>query len=137
MHTAKAPLTSAVNDPVSGLASSVEHMRDLLEAERTSTMHRIVSLTRQFDAIVESCALTTNDDEHDPEGVTVAFERAQVAALRARAREHLVALDRSAERLRDGTYGVCERCGQAIAHERLVALPAVQTCIGCATRIRR
>jgi DnaK suppressor protein len=65
---------------------SVDHR---LNVERGATLHRIASLTRQFDAIIESSALTTNDDEHDPEGATVAFERAQVGALLAGAKKHL------------------------------------------------
>lgn len=112
-------------------------MEDLLNAERANTMDRIASLTRQFDAIVESSALTINDDEHDPEGATVAFERAQVGAMLVQAKKHLVALDRAVERLLDGSYGRCARCWQAIAPERLAALPAVEICIGCATRVRR
>ncbi|HZE00991.1 MAG TPA: TraR/DksA C4-type zinc finger protein [Pseudonocardiaceae bacterium] len=113
---------------------SVDHR---LNAERAATLHRIASLTRQFDAIVESSALTTNDDEHDPEGTTVAFERAQVSALLAGAKKHLVAVDQAITRLLDGSYGVCGRCGQAIAEERLAALPVVATCIGCTSRTRR
>jgi DnaK suppressor protein len=128
-----------VKDPLAGSASSGEHasVNELLDRERASTLHRIASLTRQFDAIVESSALTVNDDEHDPEGTTVAFERAQVGALLADAKKYLVAVDRAIERFLDGSYGRCERCGQEIGHERLAALPAVETCIGCATRIRR
>lgn len=133
------PLTSFMNDPLAGSASSAENklVDHRMNAERCSTLHRIASLTRQFDAIVESSAFTTNDDEHDPEGATVAFERAQIGALRAQAQEDLVALDRAVERLLDGTYGLCERCGQAIAQERLAALPAVRTCITCTSRNRR
>ncbi|MFN2479100.1 MAG: TraR/DksA family transcriptional regulator [Pseudonocardiaceae bacterium] len=132
-------MTSPVNDALGGSASSAEHQSVdyRLDAERASTLHRIASLTRQFDAIVESSALTTNDDEHDPEGATVAFERAQVGTLLAGAKKHLVAVDRAVKRFLDGGYGVCERCGQAIAQERLVALPAVETCIGCTTHTRR
>lgn len=128
-----------MNNPLAGSASSAENklVDHRLNAERSSTLHRIASLTRQFDAIVESCVFTTNDDEHDPEGATVAFERAQIGALRAQAQEDLVAIDRAGERLLEGTYGLCERCGQAIAHERLAALPAVRTCISCTSRNRR
>ncbi len=132
-------LTSLVNDPLAGSASSAEHqpVDHRLNAERAATLHRIASLTRQFDAIVESSALTTNDDEHDPEGATVAFERAQVGALLAGAKKDLVAVDRAITRFLNGSYGVCERCGQTIAPERLAALPAVGACIGCTTHIRR
>ncbi len=128
-----------MNDPLSGSSSSAEHasVNDLLNSERAATIHRIAALNRQFDGIVESSVFTTNDDEHDPEGATVAFERAQIGALRAQAQEDLVALDRAIERFLDGSYGLCERCGQAITQERLAALPAVRTCINCTSRDRR
>jgi len=139
MRAVRATLTPLMNDLVPDPASPAGHgsVDELLSTERVNTVQRIASLTGQFDTIVESCALATNDDEHDPEGATIAFERAQVAALRAQAREHLIALDQAVARLRNGTYGACERCGQVIAPQRLVALPAVRTCIGCASRIRR
>lgn len=90
------------------------------------------SLSRRLAGIVESSAWTTNDDEHDPEGVTVAFERAQVAGLLATAHDELQALDRALGRINDGTYGQCERCGEPIGTERLEALPATATCVRCA-----
>jgi DnaK suppressor protein len=35
-----------------------------------------------------------------------------------------------------GTYGLCERCGQPIADERLEALPAVRLCMDCKRQAR-
>ncbi|GAA2326231.1 hypothetical protein GCM10010431_55540 [Streptomyces kunmingensis] len=72
------------------------------------------------------------DDEHDPEGASTAFERAHVAALLARASEHLEELDRALERLERGEYGQCADCGETIAPERLEIRPATTTCIRCA-----
>lgn len=91
---------------------------------------------QQADRILESSVHTTNDDEHDPEGATVAFERAQVVGLLEQARAELRALDAANERLRAGTYGTCMRCGHPIAPERLDALPAATHCIRCADRRR-
>ncbi|MHA6794567.1 TraR/DksA family transcriptional regulator [Pseudonocardia bannensis] len=108
-----------------------------LAAARADVLARRESLTRQFDAIVEASALTTHDDEHDPEGTTIAFERASVQSLLDGVRHDLEALDRAEERLRAGTYGRCERCGGEIADARLEALPATTTCIACASRPRR
>jgi RNA polymerase-binding transcription factor DksA len=105
-----------------------------LAARRTETLHLIETLGRQLDGIIESSRNTTNDDEHDPEGVTIAYERAQVAGLLDQARAELRALDTAADRLAAGTYDVCERCGGPIAPERLDALPATTRCITCADR---
>jgi len=72
------------------------------------------------------------DDEHDPEGSTLAFERARAAALLAEAESTLAELDRALAKLADGTYARCEVCGGAIAPERLDALPATRHCFACA-----
>ena len=74
------------------------------------------------------------DDEHDPEGATIAFERSQVSALARQARDHLAEVDAALQRLDEGTYGVCERCGRPIAPGRLEARPTARLCIECASR---
>ncbi|RCG25406.1 TraR/DksA family transcriptional regulator [Sphaerisporangium album] len=111
-------------------------MRDLLGADRERTMARVASLTQDWDDIVESSALVGADDEHDPEGSSTAFERAHIQSLLHQAEKHLADLDTALERLDDGTYGVCEGCGRAIAVERLKARPAARTCITCASAVR-
>jgi DnaK suppressor protein len=107
-----------------------------LAARRKETLDLIEAFGRRLAGILESSAYTTNDDEHDPEGVTVAFERAQVAGLLEQAMAELRALDAAGERLAAGTYGICVRCGRPIAPERLDALPATTSCIRCADRRR-
>lgn len=110
---------------------------ELIDEERTRTVRLIDSLMRQWDDIVEASALTTNDDEHDPEGATVAFERAQVQAMLRHARVELEDLDRAARRVVTGEYRVCERCGRPISADRLTARPAARTCIMCANKVTR
>jgi DnaK suppressor protein len=107
-------------------------IRAALDAERAATLDRIAALRRDFAGIVDSAALVGADDEHDPEGATIAFERAQLAALLDQARERLADLDQALARLAGGRYGICERCGQPIAPARLAARPAARTCISCA-----
>ncbi len=104
----------------------------LLLLERARTVGQIEALSRDFDSIVESCEADAYDDEHDPEGHTIAYERQQVAALLREARSHLASLDLAIERLRTGTYGTCEVCGQQIAPARLASRPAATSCVGCA-----
>lgn len=107
-------------------------LRDLLDSERAATLARLGALTTEHDGIVAASVDTNADDEHDPEGSTIAFERARVAALMAQARAHLDDLERGVARLDQGTYAICERCGSAITAERLSARPATRTCIDCA-----
>ncbi|MDX6277728.1 MAG: DnaK suppressor protein, partial [Nocardioidaceae bacterium] len=74
------------------------------------------------------------DDEHDPEGSTIAFERAQVGALIEQGERHLAELEAAESRISDGTYGRCAICGKDIAEARLEARPTARTCIVCANR---
>jgi DnaK suppressor protein len=111
-------------------------IREALDAERAQTLTRITALRREFDGIVDSTAMVATDDEHDPEGATIAFERAQLAALLETAENDLASLDDALARLRKGRYGTCEACGRPIGPARLAARPAARTCITCASRQR-
>jgi DnaK suppressor protein len=107
---------------------------DLLGRDREQTVVQIEALNQDLQDIASAGALVATDDEHDPEGATIAFERARVDALLNQARHHLVELDRAARRVADGSYGRCERCGAAIGAERLAALPATARCFECSGR---
>jgi DnaK suppressor protein len=110
--------------------------RDLLLSERDSTTARITSLEHDWRDMVDAATSVATDDEHDPEGATIAFERAQLEALLDQSRQQLRELDEALARLERGGYGVCERCGQPIAAERLEVRPTARTCITCAGRRR-
>jgi DnaK suppressor protein len=103
----------------------------VLECERGQILCRIRSLAAEFEGIVAASMGTNSDDEHDPEGATVAFERQKVAALRGQAEAHLGNIDRALARVKAGTYGFCCSCRGPIATERLRALPVTELCIGC------
>jgi DnaK suppressor protein len=107
---------------------------EALARERASAVQRIAALTREFEGIIESAALGATDDEHDPEGATIAFERAQTASLLEQAHARLADLDQAIRRIEAGTYGRCDDCGRPITADRLAARPAARTCIGCAAR---
>ena len=105
---------------------------DRLTAVRAEAAAHLATLVRDFDQLVSASEASNADDEHDPEGATIGFERAQLNALIEQAEQRLGDLDRALAQVRAGSYGVCERCGGAIAPERLEARPAARTCIGCA-----
>ena len=111
--------------------------RELLLAERARARERVAALEREFAALAEAAGAAGTDDEHDPEGATLAFERQHAAALLEAAREQVAAVDAALRRLAEDRYGVCDRCGQPIGAERLAARPAAATCVRCAGGARR
>ena len=112
----------------------MEPAREVLLGERERARLRVAALEREFAGLAEAASAAGTDDEHDPEGATLAFERQHAAALLEAAREQVAAVDDALRRLAEGRYGVCERCGQPIGAERLAARPAAVTCMRCAGR---
>ena len=108
-------------------------LRAALLDEAIRVEQQIAALIRSFDNIVEAVEMSNNDDEHDPEGATIAFERAQVTALLDQASADREALRSATARLEEDAYGVCEQCQGFIGVERLLAIPWSTRCITCAT----
>ena len=104
-----------------------------LQVERHEALSLLADLTRGHRELVAAAVDSNLDDEHDPEGATIAFERAQVDALMAQARHRLAEVDAARARLDGGSYGRCLTCGGAIAPARLEARPTARTCITCAS----
>ncbi|MEA2465991.1 MAG: DnaK suppressor protein [Thermoleophilaceae bacterium] len=46
-------------------------------------------------------------------------------------------IERALEKIADGTYGVCDRCGKPIPPARLEAAPESVLCVACASAVRR
>jgi DnaK suppressor protein len=107
-----------------------------LNSKRDQVLEQVAQLEREFAAIVASASEGSagGDDEHDPEGATVAFERQHIAALLDQARAHVAAIDAALRKIDPGRYEICDICGGQIGAERLAARPAALTCIRCAAR---
>lgn len=100
--------------------------------ERRATAARLLaSLGHDFDGVVEAARDSNGDDEHDPDGATVAFERSQISALLRTTEQTVAACDAALVRLGEGGYGTCERCAGPIGEERLAARPTSTLCMTC------
>jgi RNA polymerase-binding transcription factor DksA len=106
---------------------------DRVRRELEAAQRRASDLAAELEALEDATA-ESPDDEHDPDGSTVGYERARVGALLARSRADIVALALARDRLDAGTYGTCQGCGRPIPSERLAALPSTTTCVACAGR---
>lgn len=61
--------------------------------------------------------------------------KTEVLAARELLLSRLKALSRAEEKVREGTYGVCDLCGKPIPAGRLKALPEAIHCAPCAERL--
>jgi RNA polymerase-binding transcription factor DksA len=103
-----------------------------IDSARREARQRLQALEAEHAGFVAASLDSNADDEHDPEGATIAFERSQVETLARLLQQQLAELDAAERRLAEGRYGVCERCGARIPEERLEVRPAARTCVGCA-----
>lgn len=105
-----------------------------LHERRREALARLAGTGAEREAVVSAARESVTDDEHDPEGSTIAYERRLLDALTHDMRERVAEVDAALHRLAEGTYGTCTRCRRPIPAERLRALPAAATCVACAGR---
>ena len=106
-----------------------ERFRILLEEERARKLALLPALRADITAANSARQDSNVDDEHDPEGSTIAFELSQASALLKQSSAGLDQVDAALARIADGTYGSCAVCGEAIAEGRLEARPWTPFCI--------
>ena len=107
----------------------VERFRTLLREERDRKLALLPALGRDITAVNAARQDSNVDEEHDPEGATIAFELSQASALLDQSREGLAQVEAALERIDAGTYGICAVCRDEIAEGRLEARPWTPYCI--------
>jgi DnaK suppressor protein len=120
MPTKKSPFTK----------KELSDLRERLEEER-------VELQRQASEIEESSFRTPQSelsgevsfDEEYADAGTATFERERDLSLTNNIKDLTEKIDRALERIGQGTYGLCERCGRPIEKARIKALPYATLCI--------
>lgn len=117
--------TSPDHDPQAAFTDVGIRLRE----ERAALSARVAQLTGDMASFFEASRDSNADDEHDPEGQTIAFERAQLSAVTDQARRHLEEVDAALQRVAEGTFGICPVCRQPIDPERLDARPTARTCV--------
>jgi RNA polymerase-binding transcription factor DksA len=106
-----------------------ERFRVLLEEERDRKIALLPTLRADIVSANAARQNSNVDDEHDPEGATIAFELSQASALLAQSSSGLAQIEAALDRIAAGTYGSCAVCGEQIAEGRLEARPWTPFCI--------
>ena len=101
---------------------------EILEAERQTVLTQLRALREAVQIEVD-----TDPDEGDPD----LHEREKNLSLIAALKRELDSVESALRAVRRGTYGICERCGEAIPPERLEVRPKATFCVKCQSEIDR
>jgi RNA polymerase-binding protein DksA len=125
--------------PAKKAASKAAPLDKFLEGQKKALEEERATYTRQARTLKDEAERLAEDmepgdvqfDEESGEGDTVNVERERDLALSAQALGEVAAIDVALEKIHNGTYGVCEKCGDPIPKERLKALPHAALCVKC------
>ena len=99
-----------------------------LESERQETLEKLEHLRIEMRNTAEPSA-----DEADVD----AFEREKTWALMQSLQRKLKSIERATRLAENGTYGICESCGDRIDPARLEILPQATLCLKCQRDLER
>lgn len=102
----------------------LEYFKDLLNERKRSLL----------EEAKETMVEMTDDEEAFPDPndrATLESDRNRLLRIRDRERKLISKIDKALERVEDGTFGVCEECGEDISEGRLKARPVTTLCIAC------
>jgi DnaK suppressor protein len=111
-------------------AADTEEIRSALR-ERHSELRTEYDQTVADIAELQRDRLTDSAGDDQADTGTKTFEREQEISLANNILERITQVERALERLDEGSYGWCERCGNAIPVERLAAFPSATLCVSC------
>ncbi|GAA2844902.1 TraR/DksA family transcriptional regulator [Paenarthrobacter ilicis] len=110
-----------------------ERFRLLLEGERERKLALLKALRGDIASVSLARQDSNVDDEHDPEGSTIAFELSQASALMGQSQAGLEHIEAALARIADGTFGQCAVCGVEIPEGRMEARPWTPFCVNHAS----
>ena len=99
-----------------------------LQSERERTLLQLARV-RQI--------LKSEIDPDTEDGASDLEEHEHAAALVPSLEQKLKTIDHALQRVQQGTYGLCERCGQPIDPARLEIVPEATFCMPCKTTVER
>lgn len=114
-------------------AVDTQRFRDILLDERQRVLDAISYLHEETPGSLEEQTeeMIGSSDNHLGETATATLDREIDYSLEENSEHVLRAIDRALQRIDEGTFGICETCGQPISEERLEAIPYATQCIDC------
>ena len=116
-------------------AAELAELRGELEADVVHLRKEIHDAEQEIVGLLRDGGDGAGNDQADVGSTTL--ERDHEMSLANNARDMLDQIERALTKIDDGTYGVCESCGNAIGKGRLQAFPRATLCVSCKEREER
>jgi len=116
-------------------AAELAELRGELEADVVHLKKEIKDAEQEIVGLLRDGGDGAGNDQADVGSTTL--ERDHEMSLANNARDMLDQIERALAKIDDGTYGVCESCGNAIGKGRLQAFPRATLCVSCKERQER
>lgn len=110
------------------MAVSHQMLKERLENERQR-------LLDQLEQLSVNSHTNMGYSTHMADDASAAFDQARDLALRSNLERLLKQVQEALDRFAEGTYGLCEACGEPIDPARLEALPHALYCLDCQRRL--
>ena len=108
-----------------------ERFRRILLDERERITLTVETLHEANSWSLEEETEEETYDNHLADSATATLNREIDSTLEENSGHVLVGIDEALDRIENGTFGTCARCGKQIAEDRLEALPYATRCIDC------
>ncbi len=133
----KAPVSALVvkEGEASWTKAELKEVLDELHLQREHSQAIILKQESELSGLMRDAGDGAGHDQADM-GAT-SFERDQELTVLNNERDKLAQIERAQARIDDGTYGVCESCGNPIGKMRLMAFPRATLCMTCKQREER
>ena len=115
--------------------AEIKEVLSELHQDRDRVVRTLSGQEAELDALMRDAGDGAGHDQADM-GAT-SFERDQEIIVVQNEREKLAQIDRALARIADGTYGICESCGNPIGKMRAMAFPRATLCMTCKQREER
>jgi RNA polymerase-binding protein DksA len=132
-HTAETFKVKPGEDPWT--AAELAELRAELEGEVEHLTQEIKDAEQEIAGLFRDGSDGAGNDQADVGSTTL--ERYHELTLANNARDMLNQIEFALSRIDDGTYGVCDNCGNAIGKGRLQAFPRATLCVSCKERQER
>ncbi len=111
------------------MTTSFDQLRSRLESEQKRLLGELEQLqanVRPIEERREGSPFGKREEE-----ATESFELEKRLAVEKQIRDHLAEVEHALGKVEEGTYGLCDSCGQPIDPARLEARPQANLCLGC------